>query len=228
MIHFFTQQSTADFFDSPTIFLQTSGRLIYQKSARLSFSFGGGGPLVRRRSRALYGATGYSASADMTYRLTRFVSAGADYAFYHYDFLQVFGSSHVHTVAGNLAVRLSKDWKMGFRAGAFRAETQQVQTVPIDPVIAAITGQSAAVVASYSVVYSPMFNVRLSHSFRHCGCVVSYSRGATPGNGVFLAASADSAAFDCSYRRSAAGTWGPAQPIVKLSALGQLLESMNI
>jgi hypothetical protein len=220
---FFTQQSTANFFDSPTIFPQTSGRLIYRKNARLSFAFGGGALLVRRRSSALYGATGYNAGADMSYRLARFMSVGTGYGFIHYDFLRVFGGANIHTAAGNFAMRLSKSWEMGFRAGVFRAETQQVVTVAINPVIAAITGQTAAVVANYSVVYSPMFNVRLNHAFRRGGCVVSYGRGATPGNGVFLTSRTDTAGFDCSYTAQRRWNLGAGAAYSKTSALGQTI-----
>jgi hypothetical protein len=219
----FTQRSTADLFDNTTIFAQTTARLIYQKSTRLSFSFGGTGFLVRRRSSALYGATGYGAAADVSYRVTRFASIGADYAFQHYEFIGVFGTSNIHSEAGNLSLRLSKNWELGLRAGVFRAENLLLQVVKVDPVIAAITGQSSGIAANYSIVHSPMFNARLNRAFRRGGCGLTYSRGVTPGNGILLASRSDAVGGDCSYSAQRSWNFNIGVSYSTLSALEQTI-----
>ena len=60
-----------DFFDNRTLYLTTQADVIYQKNARLSFDFGGDVFINKRRSSALYSATGAAARADVQYRLTR-------------------------------------------------------------------------------------------------------------------------------------------------------------
>jgi len=215
------QTSIADLFDNRTIFLQTTGRLVYRKSARLSFSFGGGGFLTRRRSSALFGDTGYLANADAVYRLTRMVSIGADYAYYHYDFLRVFGSSDIHTAAVNLSYRFAKRWEFGLRGGVFRAENLLLAVVPVDPVIAAITGQTSGIIANYNIIYSPVFNVRLSHGFQGGNCSVTYNRGVTPGNGVFLTSRQDVGSLDCTYTAQRHWNLGAGVAYYALSALEQ-------
>lgn len=195
----FNLNSANSVFDNRTIFLQTTGRLQYQYNARLSFSFGGSGFLVRRRSSALYGDTGYTANADMTYRVSKFVSLGAYYSYSHYDFLRVFGDSNFHSVGVNLAARLSKRWEFSVSGGVYRLENLLIQTVPVDPVIAAITGQLTGITAKYTLNDASMFNARLSYGFHEGSCAVVYSRGITPGNGVFLTSRQDNAGFDCNY-----------------------------
>ena len=221
----FTQTSTADLFDNRTIFLQASGRLIYQKTARLSFSFGGAGFLVRRRSSALYGDTGYAATADVSYRLTRTVTIGADYSYTHFSFLRVFGTSDIQTGAGDLSWAVSKNLSVAVRAGVFRAENLLLQVVPVDPVVAAITGQTSGIRASYNITYSPTFSARLLRSFHSGSCALSYSRGASAGNGVFLASREETAGGDCSYSAIRYWSLGVGAAYSSLTALEQNIQS---
>lgn len=174
-----------ELFDNRTIALASSGRLTYQKSARLSFSMGGVGFLVRRRSQALGGVNGYHASGDVAYRLSRLQTFGVDYTYRHYDFQRLYGSSDVHGVALNYSIRIGRPWTLGLRAGAFRVEMLSLESIPLDPVIAAIIGQHAAISTRYKVSYVPNLGANLSRRFQHADLSFHYSRGLSPGNGIF-------------------------------------------
>jgi len=177
---------TTDFYDDRTIYFSTGANLIYQKSTRLSFSFGGQGSLVRRRSSALYGVTGASARGDVQYRLTRHSTIGAMYAYTHYDYIGVFSGADVHMPALTYANRLSRWWELSAYAGASRTESTFVRTVPLDPAIQALLGVGYGNVVVYSIRYSPAANIRISRTFSRGVAYVSGERTTTPGNGFFL------------------------------------------
>ncbi len=186
-------------FDNRTNYYGTSGGFTYQKSARLSFNFAGSGYVVRRQSSALFGISGYVATADMVYRLTKFTSIGAEYDFTHFDFLKAFGASDLHAGALNLGFRLSRGWELALRGGAYRMETLFLQSVPLDPVVAQITGQSSGVIASYGLHYYPLAGVRLSYATRRTTTTLSASRIVGGGNGMIMAGRDDSITAGFSY-----------------------------
>jgi hypothetical protein len=135
-----TYAPTTDFFDNRAEYLSTQANVIFQKTARLSFSMGGDGFLVRQSSSSLYGATGATAHADVQYRLTRRTTLGANYSFTHFDFVRVLSSTDMHNVSGVFSVRLSRWLEFSAEGGMARAETKFIQNVPIDPAIAALIG----------------------------------------------------------------------------------------
>ena len=177
---------TTDFYDNRTIYFSTGANLIIQKSTRLSFSFGGEGSLVRRRSTALYGVTGASARGDMQYRLTRRTTIGAMYSYTHYDYTGAFSGADVHMATITYATRLSRWWEVSGYAGVSRAETKFVQTVPLDPAIQALLGVGYGNVVVYNILYSPAVSIRISRTFQRGVAYVSGDRLITPGNGLFL------------------------------------------
>jgi len=133
-----TYTPTTDFFDNRTIFTSTQVLLTYQKSARLSFSFGGDGDLTRRRSSALYGVTGEDANADAQYRLSRRSTIGGNYMYTHFSYNGVFSGSDFHRFSATYAVQFSRTWEFSGYGGWTRAETKFPQVVAVDPVIAAL------------------------------------------------------------------------------------------
>lgn len=190
---------TTDFFDNRTIYLSTQADLTYQKTARLSFDIGGDGFLARRRSSALYGITGGSARGDMQYRLTRRTTVGVAYTFTQYDFTHVFSGTDLHALVGAYSLRLSRNMEFTGWAGAMRAETKFIQTVPLDPVVAALLGQTQGNVIVYRVDYLPTFSGRLSRTFHTGVLYASGGRTLTPGNGLFLTSRTSTATVGYSY-----------------------------
>jgi hypothetical protein len=176
-----------DFFDNRTIYASTQGNLIYQRTARLSFSFGGTGYLNRRRSTALYGVTGATARGDVEYRLSRATTIGAMYNYNHYSFTRILSDADMHGAAGTFAHRFTPTLELSVYGGFLRVETEGVQDVTIDPAIAALLGISATQLSvAYSVRYVPDASGRLSQTFKKGVAYVSGGRTVTPGNGLFL------------------------------------------
>ncbi len=195
----FAQAPTQDVFDGRTIYLNTMGDLTYQKSARLSFNFGGDGFDTRRRSSALYGMTGYRARGDVAYRTSRTATSGAAYDFTHFEYTKGFGGSDVHTITLTQSFRIGRYWELALKAGGSRVETLGISQVTIDPVIAAIIGRSTGVEVVYLVNWVPAVNVVLTRSLRHGSINGVYERGVTPGNGLFLTSKQETATGSISY-----------------------------
>lgn len=181
-----TTLPTTDFFDNRTEYLNTQADLIYQRSSRLSFDFGGSGYINRRRSTALYGITGASASGDVQYRLSRRTTIGANYHYEHFSFTRIFSSTDLHSVAGTFAMRISKTLEITGYGGFTRSEAKFVQVVPVDPAIAALLGIVAAQEVNYSIRYVPNLNGRLSRTVHNGLVYISGGHLVTPGNGLFL------------------------------------------
>jgi hypothetical protein len=181
-----TYAPTSDFFDNRTEYLSTQANLVFQKTARLSFSLGGDGFLVRQSSAALYGATGATAHADVQYRLTRRTTIGANYSFTHFDFIHVLSSTDMHTVSGVFSARISRWLEFSAEGGMARAETKFIQNVPIDPAIAALIGTPEGTVVLDRIDHFVIGTGRLSRTFPKGVAYISGGRGITPGNGLFL------------------------------------------
>jgi len=124
-------------------------------SPRLSVDLGGMGFVVRRKAPTLAGVNGYDAHADTLYRVTRHATIGGYYRFTHYDFPNAFGAADVHITDVELAYRFNKAWELSLMAGISRLEAQSQAQVRIDPVIAAITGQTEGFIATHRVNYVP-------------------------------------------------------------------------
>lgn len=188
-----------DLFNTPTNVLNSIGRMIYQKSARLAFGASASGYLVRRRSTALAGLTGFGATGDITYRLSRFSTIGVDYTFNQFNFTGLFGGSDIHGVSVNFASRLSKRWELALRLGGYRVESQTLAQVQLDPALVAIFGTPSGIGTVHAVSYGPHVEARLTRGFRRGAWSVGYSRSVMPGNGVYLTSTYDNAQAGFNY-----------------------------
>lgn len=195
----FAQIPQNEILDTRVYYLSTMADATYMRSARLSFNFGGTGFLVRRRVSSLYGVTGSSARCDTAYRLTRFTTVGVDYFFTHFGFNKAFGGADMHSVGVDYSIAIAKRWTLSLRAGVIRAEAQYLGTTNIDPLVAAIIGQTRGVKALHTLNSTGTYQAQLSRVFRHASTSVSFSHGATPGNGIYLTSSQDTVAGHYSY-----------------------------
>jgi len=188
-----------DIFDNRVIFAATSGDLIYQSSARLSFNFGGEGNLVRRQSSALYGMTGAVARGDMEYRVSRHTTLGADYRFTYFDYTKGFGSTNVQSVGFDYSTQLSRHLQLSARVGGARLQSQSLTVITLPPALAALLGESQAIQAAFRLNYMPDLQVRLADTFRRSQFTLEYLNEVTPGNGVYLTSKNNSGNFSYSY-----------------------------
>jgi hypothetical protein len=183
---------TTNYFDNRTYYLSTQLDWMVQKTARLSFDFGGENFLVRRRSRALYGTTAFGARGDVQYRLTRRTTIGAAYFYDRFRYTRIFGSTDAHIVAATIARALTPHTEISGYFGAGRVESKFIETVPVDPVIGALLGISSAAKVAHSIQYTPMMSMRLARTFSQGVAYVSAGHSITPGNGLFLTSTATS------------------------------------
>ena len=199
---------TTDFYDNRTIYSTTQASLTIQKSSRLSFNLGGGYFTTIRRSSALYGANGLTASGDVQYRVSRRATVGASYGFSHYSYTNSIGGADSHSASANLSLRLSRWTEFSFFGGASRVESSFQQTVPIDPAILAILCPPSqnvpcplvsGVLVSHSIFWAPDFGARYSRSFRRGVAYLSAGESVTPGNGLFLTSRAATASAGYGY-----------------------------
>lgn len=175
-----------DYFDNRTIFLTSQADIEYQRTARLSFVFGGDAYMARRRSHALYGTNGVTARGDTQYRLTRSSTIGAQYMFMHFYYPGISGATDVHGVAGTYGRRITRTVEFSGYAGFMRVESLFLQSAPIDPVIAALLGEVSTQQLVHRINYLPNGAGRISKAFRTGVYYVSGGVSVNPGNGIFL------------------------------------------
>ncbi len=188
-----------ELFDSRTTYLSSMANLVFQKSARLSFGIGGSGTLIRRRSGALVGSTGWTANGDVSYRISRSVTLGADYSFGHTAFTKAFGSSDIHSAGFNATFRLGRRWELGLRAGVARVAMVGLVRIDFDPIIAAILGQSSGIIVFRNTYFIPSSSARLSRAFRRSSFSLDYRNEPTSGNGVYTTSKSQSAGANYSF-----------------------------
>jgi hypothetical protein len=194
-----TYVPTTDFFDNRTLFTTTAGDLIIQKSARLSFDFGGTGFDTKRRSTALASVIGFSAHGDLQYRLTRRTTIGGNYTYTEFSYSGSSSNADMHSVAATYAIQLTRHLEFTGYAGAMRVETKFIQNVPVDPAIAALIGLSESTEIVYSARYVPNLSGRLSETFKKGVVYIAAGHTVTPGNGLFLTSVSTSVLGGYSY-----------------------------
>ena len=177
---------TTDFFNNRTIAGSSQLGLVIQRSTRLSMSFSGGFFDTNRAAIGLYGVVGETAIGDVQYRVTRRATIGANYNYSHYGFTHLISSSDLQGGAATFAYQLSRWWEFSGYGGFARVETKFIQSVPVDPAVAAIIGITQSSQIVYSVRYVPNYSGRISRTFHKGVLYISGGRSVTPGNGLFL------------------------------------------
>jgi len=216
-----------EIFDGRTHALISTAGLNFQKSARLLFSMSGTGFLVRRRSRALVGVNGYGAAGSWAYALSRRNTVGAGYHYGMYTFERAFGRSDIHSTYLFYGRQLSRIWLFRLGAGVYRAETQRLVTVRLDPVVAAIIGYGRAIEAFHGISYSTGGQATLMGRFRRSVLALSYRRGVHPGNGFYLTSRGDFATAYYSFTGTRRWSFGLNASYGTYSSLSQSLNKME-
>jgi hypothetical protein len=179
-----------NFLDNRTLYLSTQADLTIQKSARVSFDFGGDGFLARRWSTALYGVTGASGRGDVQYRVSRRMTIGAAYRFTSFDYTRVFNATDLHSAVGSFAIRINRSMEFSAYAGVMRSETKFIESVPLNPLVASLLGQSTGAVIAHNIDYAPNFDARVSRVVNKGMLFAGASRSISAGNGLFLTSKA--------------------------------------
>jgi hypothetical protein len=216
-----------ELFDNRTQFLQSRVDLVWQKTARWSFGFGGEGFVVRRRSFALAGLNGYSARANVAYRLSRRQTLSANYEYSYFDFQRQFGNAKLQSGTLGYSIGLSRKWDFSTQLGGTRVATSGLTQVAIDPAIAAIVGQNVAIVTFSRVLYVPFGEARLIRRYDRSALTIAYTMGVTPGNGVYLTSRQNVGTAGYSYTGYRRLTAGLNASYGTMTAIGQTLGQLT-
>jgi hypothetical protein len=211
-------------FDTRTYFLNSSVFISWVPTPRTSYTFGGSGSKITYRSNALSNMNGYTASGGVNHIATRNTSVGVSYVHTHYGFPNFFGSSDINTFEGTFGATIGRVWTFSLRGGVFIAESLELQAVTLDPALAALFRRKVVLAPLYIKSTNPSGFAALTRQFRRANFSVQYERGASPGNGVYLASRAESGTARLSYTAIRKLNFGIDGGYYSLSSLGQNLQ----
>ena len=212
---------TDQLFDNTAYFDQTGGELYWQKSARLSFGFGGDGFLIDYRASPLADTRGADAKADAVYRLSRRQKIYLTYKLMRYDYQRIYGFSTTNMGAAGYSVDLGRDWSVELQGGAFYVNSNGLIQVPVSPAIAIVIGTSYTTTTADRRVIIPDAEGRLTRRFRRSAVDLGGAETVAPGNGVYLTSRAESGYAHYSFVGSKRLTLGGTAAYSTLSAIGQ-------
>ncbi len=220
-------QSNLLLFDNRTDFLQGYAAMTYLLSARASVTVGGEGFDVLRQSSELIGVDGYTGRARFQYRLSRLTTIGAGYERTHYAYPNYFGDSNINNYNAFFATQLGRKWTVSLQGGAYQVSTVGLQTVALDPSVAAILGVSSVTQTFSANEWLPAGDARLNGKFKNGSLAFEYSRTMMPGNGVYLTSRGQTGTAYYSYAgvHNAAFTIGGGY--FSMSSLGQSIQPLQ-
>jgi len=210
-------------FDNRADFLQSSMDVNFLLSDRTTLTAGGQGFGIWRKAPGLIGMRGYELHGTMQRRISRRTTIGVQYSHMHFDFPKAFGESDINGYAGLWTAQLSRFWTARVTAGIYQAEVQGLQTVAVDPTISALLGVTSTVQTFYQKRTFPQWNVGLDRRFQHATLSFSYTRGVTPGNGVYLTSRQESGNASLSYQGSRKWSYSVNAGYTRLSGIAQNL-----
>jgi hypothetical protein len=221
----FAQVPQNEIFDNRVYYGSVLADVTYLATARLSFTAGGDGFIVRRRSSALFGVTGARPRGAVNYRVTRRLTIGGFYDFTHYKYTHAFGASDLHTGGLGFTYRIGPRTEFSAQVGVMRVETLGLTRVAVDPVIAELLGTSYAVEALYRLNYLPVVSLELARSFRRGSARIAGSQSSSAGNGVYLTSKVLSASATYTYSGIRAWLFSAG---VDYSRYGSLVQNVGI
>ena len=219
---------TDQIFDSRVTFGQSGILMVYQKSPRLSFSFGGDGFAVRHKAAGLIGLNGAMARGDVAYRLSRRSTLSLDYNYTHFEYEGLFGSSDIHSFAAGYSRALTRRWELSLRGGAMLIQTKGLASVAVDPAVAAILGQTTTVSAFYISSVAPVVEARLHGQFRQSSLDLRAEQSVNPGNGVYLTSVSRDAGVNYSYTGIRKWNFGAHGYYSRLKSVAQQIGTYNM
>lgn len=211
----------AQLFDDKTYFSQSDVDLVWQKSARLSFGFGGDGFLMRHSSAALAGVSGYNARGDVAYRITKRQTVYASYTYQEFDYQNAFGHSNMQMAEAGWSMGIGRLWEVSIEGGGANVKSLGLEQVPIDPAIAAIVGPGYTTVTSQRNSFLPVAQGSLTRRFHRSSLGLTGGITVSPGNGVYLTSRQTTAAANYSYTGGRRLTASATAGYTKLSTLDQ-------
>lgn len=190
---------TQEIFDNRLTGGTVSATIGYQPTARLTMQAQGSAFTFQRRSAALVSFGGGGATGMLDYTLDRNQSIGATYEYNTVFFRRQFGEMQFMTWMGNYGRRLSPRWYLRLSCGVYQMSYDRLQSIEVDPLIAALTGDRTTLIATSGTRYGAAATGLLSAAFRRSSVGIQYFRGAQPTNGVILAAEREGGTVSYSF-----------------------------
>jgi hypothetical protein len=184
-------------FNNQTYFSTTVASVIYQKSARLSFSVSAAAYFVTYDSPLLANSHGGQYAIDTAYRLTRRQTFGAYYTHNDFQYTKILSNTHSDTFGATYSAKLSPTVDFSAKVGVTHLATQGLAVVAVNPTVSSLLGIENGIEKFYLVTLAPDFTVTLARHKNHTNMSLAYVNAITPGNGLVLT----------SRRQSASGSW---------------------
>jgi hypothetical protein len=166
---------------------QTGASLTWQKSMRLSFSLQTGFFAVAFTGPSLTGNIGYSASADVNYRLDSKTTIGAAYSWGDYIYAQHQTVSASQSAGLIFSRSFGRSMQFRSRIGIGWVSSQAYTQVPINPIFVPLIGATSALADLGNKSSSTDISAQFVKDFRgRRTASISYARGVSPGNGLIL------------------------------------------
>ncbi len=96
-----------------------------------------------------------------------------------------------------------------------------LQTIQLDPVIAALLGTTTAINKFAATNWIPSGSIKLSRQFKNANFSAQYARTAVPGNGVYLTSRAETGTANYSYSGVQKATLNIGGGYTSLTTIGQ-------
>jgi len=193
-------------FDGRTYAAMSGGGLRYAPTRGLSVGLSGGAFFVRRQAKAQAGMNGYRAGADVGYRIGRRSQVGVEYGHVSFQYLAQFGRADIDSLGAQFSTQLGRNWGFGVGVGGFRSEMERLIRVRPDPLVARLLGARFFMEAFHGISYGTQLSAGFTGHYRTSGISAHYRRGVVPGNGIYLASTADQ--VNAGYSYSGIRGWG--------------------
>ena len=177
-----------DPFDTRSNAVHASGGVAHMLADRTQISFHGSGFYVRRDNPALVDSQGAVGGVSYRHMLGPNKAIGATYNYLFFFFPGGFGESKLHLATIDYSHQLSEVWNLQLSAGGFRSENERLTQVALDPLLAAITGQSTLLQAFRGVSYQPLIQATIARQFQRGSLSFFYNRTIHPGNAFLTTA----------------------------------------
>lgn len=191
--------SQSEIVDNRFLVLSSAGGLNYQRSARMAFSFSGGFMVQQRRSEALASSNGVIGTASMSYMVSRHQQIGVSYSYGTYYLRRGFGETDIQSTMFTYGRAVSRRWFVNLGGGVYRADSQRLRQVAVDPFIVLLTGQTSTLEVFRGIRQGFSGHGAISGRFRRASIDLRYQRGISPGNGVYFIAETESVGATAGY-----------------------------
>ncbi len=190
---------TAETFNNRNSYYTGRAGFSYSASRRWSVAFSGGGSYYNRQSSALLDSKGLVASSSLMYSVSQRTGVGVSYGFARFTVSRDAGTTRSHSVALVLNRQIGPGWSASLSAGVYRADSNRLVAVALDPVLEALLGPQRVLEPTSQVNWGPAISASLNHVMRRSSASIYYSHGVSQGNSFIAIAASDSLGAHYSY-----------------------------